>query len=164
MPPTHPGTAPVHAEHPLVLYDGLCSFCDASVAWIIARDRAARVHFAALQSRAAHSALAAAGVAPDTANARPDSVVLIHRGRVRFRSDAALTIARLLGWPWSVLAIFLVIPRPLRDAVYAFVARHRYRWFARRDVCVPPPPAVRARFLDADERTPAAPAGAPERS
>ena len=62
-------------------------------------------------------------------------------------SDAALRIARLLGFPWSLAAVGLIVPRFVRDAVYRFIARHRYRWFGREESCRVPTPALRARFL-----------------
>lgn len=81
----------------------------------------------------------------------PDSVVLIRDGVVMTRSDAALGIARELGAPWSLAAVARVLPRRLRDAMYDAIARRRYAWFGRRESCMVPTPALRARFLDGDE-------------
>jgi predicted DCC family thiol-disulfide oxidoreductase YuxK len=77
----------------------------------------------------------------------PESVVLVEGGRVYDRSDAALRIARALGLPWSLAGLGLLLPRALRDGVYRFVARRRYRWFGREESCRVPTPALRARFL-----------------
>lgn len=134
--------------HALVLFDGVCNLCNASVRWILARDREQRFRFAALQSDAAREALAAAHAPPEL----PDSVVLVAQGRVYVRSDAAIGIARRLGFPWSLAAAALVLPRFARDALYGWIARNRYRWFGKQDACMVPTPALRARFLDADER------------
>lgn len=134
-------------EHALVLFDGVCNLCSASVRWIVARDRAERFRFAALQSDAAREALAAARAPAEL----PDSVVLVADGRVLVRSDAAIGIARRLGFPWSLAAAALVLPRFVRDGIYGWIARNRYRWFGKQDACMVPTPALRARFLDADE-------------
>jgi predicted DCC family thiol-disulfide oxidoreductase YuxK len=67
------------------------------------------------------------------------------------RSDAAIRVVRRLGLPWSLLAVAAVVPRGVRDAVYSWIARNRYRWFGRRDACMVPTPELRARFLDVDE-------------
>jgi len=138
---------------PTILFDGVCNLCNASVAWVIRRDPSARFAFAPLQSRVAAGILAAAGV-PATSDSRPDSIVLVDASGVYTRSDAAIRIARALGFPWSLAAAFIVVPRPLRDAGYALVARNRYRWFGVRvgGACMAPTPELRSRFLDADER------------
>jgi predicted DCC family thiol-disulfide oxidoreductase YuxK len=77
----------------------------------------------------------------------PDSIVLVEGKAVWVRSTAALRVARGIGLPWSLAYAFILVPRPLRDAVYDWIARHRYRWFGRRDTCRVPTPEERARFL-----------------
>ena len=140
---------PAEQPHPVVLFDGVCNFCNASVQWILRRDRAGTFRFASLQSAAAKAELSRIGLV----DFQPDSVVLIEGGRHFLRTDAALRIAMRLGFPWSLFAVFLVVPRFLRDPIYRLIARYRYRWFGKRDSCMVPTPAVRARFLDAGERT-----------
>lgn len=78
----------------------------------------------------------------------PDTIVLIERGSVYTRSDAALRIARGLRGPVRLLALLRLVPRRIRDALYRFVARNRFRWFGRRDQCWVPTPALQSRFLD----------------
>jgi predicted DCC family thiol-disulfide oxidoreductase YuxK len=134
---------------PLVLFDGDCNLCNGAVQFILRRDPRARFRFAALSSRAAHEALAGVS-APSRL---PDSIVLVQHGRARVKSGAALAIARQLRFPWPLLAVFWLVPYPLRDLAYDWIARNRYRWFGRRATCWVPTPALRARFLDADERT-----------
>lgn len=136
------------ATHPVVLFDGVCNFCNASVQWILRRDRAGKFRFASLQSKAARQELSRIGLVDFQA----DSVVLIHEGRHHLRTDAALRIAKLLGFPWSLFSVFLVLPRFLRDPAYRLIARYRYRWFGKRDTCMVPTKEARTRFLDADER------------
>lgn len=154
MPPTV-SDAPV-----VLLFDGECNLCNATVTFVIARDRRQVFSFAPLQSRAAERLLADVGddererrerSASTSSDGERDpwqSVVLIERGRVYRRSTAALRVVRHLTPPWSVLAIFLIVPAPLRDAIYSFIARHRYRWFGRRDTRMIPTPELRARFLE----------------
>ena len=136
---------PTGAEHPVILFDGVCNLCNATVNFLLDRDPDARFRFAALQSPAAAQLFAEHGHAPPAVE--PDSIVLIEGGRLYERSTAALRIARLLRSPWRVLYAFIVVPRPLRDLVYRFIARNRYRWIGRKDVCRVPTPELRARFL-----------------
>lgn len=137
-------------EAPLVLFDGDCNLCNGAVQFILRRDARAHFHFAALQSAAGRAALArVGGLGP-----LPDSIVLVQRGRALVKSAAALAIARGLRWPWPLLSIFWLVPWPLRDLVYDWIARNRYRWFGKREECWVPTPALRARFLDTAERAP----------
>ncbi len=129
---------------PVILFDGVCNLCNGAVTWVIERDNRAYFRFASLQSGAARSALSDAG-APAI---MPDSIVLLDADGVHVRSDAALRIAARLGMPWSLLSLARIVPRVLRDAVYDFIARNRYRWFGRRDVCMLPTAGVADRFLD----------------
>jgi len=136
--------SPTHQFAPVILFDGVCNLCDGFVQFVIARDRAGRFQFAALQSESARRLLARV----DGFGGLPDSIVLVDGGRVYTRSSAALRIARALPFPWPLARAFVVVPRPVRDWIYDFVARHRYRWFGRKDVCMMPSPALRARFLE----------------
>lgn len=137
-----------NAAPPVVLFDGVCNLCTASVQFIVARDPRGTIRFASLQSRAAGRLLAPLGVTPAP---EPQTVLLLEDGRLYTRSTAALRIARKLSGLWPLLIVFLAVPRPLRDAVYDFIGRHRYRWFGRTEACWLPTPALRARFLDAGE-------------
>jgi predicted DCC family thiol-disulfide oxidoreductase YuxK len=135
------------ASHPVVLFDGVCNLCNASVNAVIDRDPDGRFHFASLQSPAARSLLAGLGAQPPPRD--PDSVLLVQDGHVYRESTAALRIARQLRGPSRLLGAFLVVPRPLRDVIYRFVARHRYGWFGKAEACRVPTPDLAARFLDA---------------
>lgn len=131
-------------EHPIVLFDGVCHLCAGVVRFAIARDPAARFRFAPLQSPLGRALLARHGYDPDAI----DAVVLVDGDGAHDRSTAALRIAAGLRAPWRWLAPpLLLVPRPLRDAVYGWVARHRYRWFGRSDDCLVPTPEIRSRFL-----------------
>jgi predicted DCC family thiol-disulfide oxidoreductase YuxK len=129
--------------HAVVLFDGVCNLCNASVNFIIDRDPGGYFRFASLQSDVAARLLRKAG--------RPDpgleSIVLVEGGKVYYRSDAILRIARNLKGAWPLMRIFSVIPRTLRDRIYDWIAKNRYRWFGKRDSCRIPTPELRARFL-----------------
>ncbi len=127
----------------VVLFDGVCNLCNAAVRFVIERDPSARFRFAPLDSAAARALLQ---TAPAPA-ALPDSIVLVDDEGVFTRSDAALRIARRLTFPWPLAYVFILVPRVLRDALYEWIARHRYSWFGRRDTCMVPTPELRERFL-----------------
>lgn len=132
----------------LVLYDGVCGLCDGFVQFLLAEDRAARLTFAPLQGETARAHLPA----PDDLGQTVGSVIFVMetaqgRRTTLMRSDAALRILDTMGGFWRVVSWLRVVPRGVRDAVYDWIARHRYRWFGRYAECPTPPPAVRARFL-----------------
>jgi predicted DCC family thiol-disulfide oxidoreductase YuxK len=127
----------------IVLFDGYCNLCNRSVSFIIARDPHGRLRFAALSSPLAQQLVQAAGATQSL----PDSMVLIENGRLYTRSAAALRIAKRLRFPWPLLYAFIVIPAPLRNWLYDFVARNRYRWFGKRESCMVPTPELQQRFI-----------------
>jgi predicted DCC family thiol-disulfide oxidoreductase YuxK len=124
----------------VVLFDGVCNLCNGAVRFILARDPAARFRFASLQSDAARRLLGDGGPA--------ETIVLLDAGKTYVISTAALRIARGLRFPWPLLYAFVAVPRPVRDLIYDWVARHRYRWFGKRDTCMLPTPELRERFLE----------------
>lgn len=129
---------------PVILFDGVCQFCDSTVNFVLDHDRTGRVRFAALQSKAGQELLARFGLPAD----KFDSLVLVENGRHYLRSTAALRLARHLDLPWPLLAGLLLVPQFLRDWAYDVVATNRYRWFGKMDACRVPTPEVRARFLE----------------
>ena len=137
-------------KRPVILFDGVCNLCNSAVQWVIERDKEGRFDFASLQSDAARRELGKV-MDPNEIDALPDSIVLLDSDGVHVRSAAALRILRGLDSWFLLLRLGVVLPRPIRDAVYNMVARNRYRWFGRRDTCMTPTPEVAARFLDADE-------------
>ncbi len=134
---------------PIILFDGVCNLCAGAVRFIIRRDRRARFRFAALQSDVGRRILAATGVETPGPGEPPRSLVLFAGGKVYRGSTAALLILAGLGRAWPFVATLLVIPSPLRNLVYRFVARNRYRWFGRKTACELPPTDESWRFLDA---------------
>ncbi|TMW71562.1 thiol-disulfide oxidoreductase DCC family protein [Alteribacter natronophilus] len=126
----------------VVLFDGECNFCDRSVQFIIKRDPDAVFRFASLQSEAGQRLLKEHGVPEST-----DSMVLIDKGKYYLRSAAALRIARHLRGLWKLVYVFIIVPPPVRNAVYSLIARNRIRWFGKKQSCALPSPDVRKRFL-----------------
>ena len=134
-------------SHPIVLFDGVCNFCNRSVNWIIRRDRRGRFRFAALQSEAGTALQERYGLDPSAL----DTLVLVEAGHVYVKSTAALRIVRRLRSRWRALYGLIAVPRPVRDFAYDWFARRRYRWFGKREECMVPTAEVRGRFLaDAD--------------
>jgi len=131
----------------VVLFDGVCNLCTWAVQFIIKHDPEGYFRFASLQSEYAQSLLRAHGVSI-TLDGLDDTVALVEDGRVYTHSDASLRIARHLAGPVRLVAVLIVLPRFVRDAVYRLVARSRYRVFGRQDVCWMPTPELKARFLD----------------
>ncbi len=132
-------------SHPIVLFDGVCNFCSGTVNFLIERDPEGHLRFASLQSEVGHALAARAGIDADDL----DTLVLVEPdGRGRVRSTAALRITRYLRAPWPLLGVFLLVPPFLRDFVYRFVARRRYRWFGKSEVCRLPTAEDAARFIE----------------
>lgn len=129
---------------PVIIFDGVCNLCNASVDFVLRHDRRGELLFASNQSAAGRALLERFDVPPDDVS----SVYLVEGDRIAARSTAALRVARRLGLPWSLAVPLLLLPRPLRDAAYDFVARNRYRWFGKKETCRLPTPEERARFLD----------------
>lgn len=133
----------------IVLFDGVCNLCQASVNFVLDRDPRAYFRFASLQSQRGAELLLAHGLQPVAEGRDPDSIILIEDGKLYEHSTAALRIARRLSSLWPLLYyLFIWVPRPLRDLVYRFIARNRYRWFGRTEACRLPTPALKARFLE----------------
>ena len=154
---------------PVVFFDGHCRLCNTFVDFVVARDRRARFRFASLQGTTAarlipDDAVSAvslnsgdlapeslsaspSGLPLETSSAAPRSVVLLESGIVYRRSEAALRVLAGLGGLWRLVNVLCVVPRPVRDFIYDYIARRRYRWFGRRAACRMPGPGERGRFL-----------------
>jgi predicted DCC family thiol-disulfide oxidoreductase YuxK len=126
----------------IILFDGVCNFCNGTVNFIIVRDRAGYYKFAPMQSEIGQELRAKCGVSDDV-----DSIILIENETAYIYSTAALRIARRLGGIWPILYPLIAVPKPIRDFFYKLFARNRYRLFGKKDVCMVPTPEVRERFL-----------------
>lgn len=128
----------------VILFDGTCNLCNASVRFIIKRDPSAKFLFSTLQSDFGKQLLKNVGIE----DVKYDSVILYKNGKVYKQSDAVLLIARQLSGLWSVFFVLIIFPRPIRNVVYNWIARNRYRWFGKRDMCMIPSPEIKHRFLN----------------
>lgn len=138
-----------------MLFDGKCNLCNGAVQFMIDHERKPDLKFAPLQSDLAKQRLTEA-LGEETSKALvlgatgagdPDTIVVIEGGKAYTHSTAALHIAAHLKAPWRWAVVFYVFPRFIRDAVYRFIARNRYRWFGKSESCRVPTPELRARFV-----------------
>jgi len=125
----------------IIVFDGYCNFCSGGVNFILKRDKNSKFLFAANQSVRGRQLVTA------FARGTADSVLLIERGKCFAGSTAVLRILSQLGFPWNIAAVFLVIPVPLRDFVYNYIAARRYRWWGQRSTCRVPAKEEQAKFL-----------------
>jgi predicted DCC family thiol-disulfide oxidoreductase YuxK len=135
---------------PVVLFDGVCNLCNRAVDFILTheRDCGPKLRFAPLQSDVGRALLeGVSGAEAARASAEPDTIVLVEGGEASTYSTAALRIARHLRPPFGWAFVLLAVPRPIRDAVYRFVARRRYKWFGKTATCRVPTPELAGRFL-----------------
>ncbi|GAB4420883.1 MAG: thiol-disulfide oxidoreductase DCC family protein [Bacteroidia bacterium] len=127
----------------IIIFDGVCNLCNASVNFVMTRDKGRVFKYTANQHEAGQRILAEHGIG----GIDVDTVLLLDEGRLYNRSDAALRIARHLGWPWRLAYGLRILPRGLRDGVYTWIARNRYRWFGQKETCRLPTAEERALFL-----------------
>ncbi|MGA3598708.1 thiol-disulfide oxidoreductase DCC family protein [Lysinibacillus agricola] len=126
----------------IILFDGVCNFCDSSVQFIIKHDQGAYFQFASIQSDAGQALLAQYEVPENI-----DSVILFEHGNTYFESTAALKICRRLDSFWPVCYVFILIPSCIRNMMYRIFAKNRYRLFGQKEMCLLPTPSQRKRFL-----------------
>jgi predicted DCC family thiol-disulfide oxidoreductase YuxK len=127
----------------IVLFDGVCNFCNGAVNFVIERDKAGYFKFAPLQSEIGAELCLRYNINEEDT----DSVVVIEHERAYLHSTAALKIAKRLDGLWSLAYVFIIVPRPIRDWAYKTFAKYRYRLFGRQDACMLPTADVRSRFL-----------------
>ena len=130
-------------KRPIIVFDAECLLCSANAQFVLDHDRQGRFLLASMQGEAGSALFRRFGIDP----ADPDTLIVVDGDRVRRDSDAILAIWSGLGWPWRAGAMFRLVPRLLRDPVYRWVARNRYRLFGKRDTCWLPDPAFRDRLL-----------------
>ena len=131
------------AGGPIILFDAECVLCSANAQFVLRHDKAARFRLASIQGTAGAALCREHGVDPDD----PTSILVVDGTKVRRDSDAVLAIYEGLGWPWQALALLRLIPAFLRDPVYLWIARHRYRLFGKRATCWVAPPEFQNRIL-----------------
>ena len=132
------------AEPAIILFDGVCNLCNGAVQFVIKRDDKRQFLFASLQSEEGRNILKENNFFTDGVY----SFIRVENGRVFDRSTAALRVAKRLRIPWKWLYIFIAVPKFIRDAVYDFIAKNRYRWFGKKDECMVPTTELKERFLN----------------
>lgn len=139
IPKNHPWEQYDH----VIVFDGICNFCNASVNFVMERDPEKAFKFATLQSEAGQEVLKF-----NKLNAQDfETFLYIQNGHVFSQSTAALKVAQRLSAPWPMLYLFRVIPQSIRDSVYRFVGKRRYQWMGKREVCRIPTTAEQERFV-----------------
>lgn len=130
-------------EQPIILFDGVCNFCNGAVNFIIRQDKKSVFKFAPLQSSKGQELIQKYGLP----SSNFDSFILIENNKVYKRSTAGLRLYNKLPWYWKWTQVFWAVPSFLRDAVYDLIARNRYKWFGKKESCMMPTPEIRNRFL-----------------
>lgn len=127
--------------NPIILFDGVCNFCNGSVNFIIEHDKESFFKFAPLQSEIGQKQIEKFGLSD------VDSIILVEDDKAYTHSTAAVRIAKHLDGIWSLGYLFVIIPRPIRNLFYKLFAKNRYRLFGKKDVCMMPTPEIKARFM-----------------
>ncbi|WP_313113483.1 thiol-disulfide oxidoreductase DCC family protein [Aequorivita sediminis] len=130
-------------NHKIILFDGVCNLCNGAINYVIKRDHNNVFKFAALQSEIGHSLTAKFKID----KSKVDSIILIDGDKHYEKSSAALYIAKHLSGAYPLLFGFIIVPKFIRDAVYDFVARNRYKWFGKKDQCMIPTAELKNKFL-----------------
>jgi len=130
-------------ENPIILFDGVCNFCNGAINFVLKQDKKGIFRFAPLQSETGQSLLNRYNLSTKEF----DSFVLIDNGKVYKKSAASLQVMNKLPWYWKELQLLKIIPTAFRDAIYDFIAKNRYKWFGKKDQCMIPTPEIRNRFL-----------------
>lgn len=132
------------APTPIIFFDGVCNLCNRSIQFIIKRDTKKRFHFASLQGNEGQEMLLRFHLPTNDFH----SFILLEGDRMYTRSTAVLRMLKGLGGGWKLLYGFIIVPKFIRDAIYNWIARNRYKWYGKRDECMIPTPELKERFLD----------------
>ncbi|MCC6288665.1 MAG: thiol-disulfide oxidoreductase DCC family protein [Chitinophagaceae bacterium] len=127
----------------IILFDGVCNLCNSSIQFVLKKDKKKQFYFTSLQSNAGQQLLKQYQLSPN----KFDSFVLIENNKAYTRSTAALRVVKKLSGLWPLLYIFIIIPPFIRNTVYDWVARNRYKWFGKSESCMLPTPELNARFV-----------------
>ena len=131
-------------DNPVILFDGVCNLCNASIQFVIKHDKKKLFRFASLQSSFGEKILTQNNLSADFFN----SFILFEKNIIYSRSTAALLVAKRLSGFIKILYAFIIVPKFIRDAVYNFIAANRYKWFGKKEACWLPAPALKDLFLD----------------
>lgn len=128
----------------IILFDGVCNLCNSSIIFVIKHDPKDLFRFAPLQSDLGQALIKKHNID----STQVDSIILVDQEKAYIKSSAALRIARHLSGAYSLLSIFLIFPAFLRNVVYDYIARNRYKWYGKKDSCMIPTPELKAKFLE----------------
>ena len=131
-------------DHPILLFDGVCNLCVAGIQFIIKRDSKKIFRFASLQSQAGQNLLKKFNLPRGDL----DTMILVEGESCYVKSVAGLHIAQRLPFPWPLISVLRMIPEFIRDALYTYIAKNRYRWFGKKNACLIPTENVQERFLE----------------
>lgn len=130
-------------QQPVILFDGVCNFCNGAVNFVIKRDKKALIQFAPLQSEKGRMFSRQFGFSEEDMK----TFLFIEDGKVYTKSTAALRVCRYLGALWPLCYGFMIVPKFIRDGIYNWIAKNRYKWFGKKETCMMPTPEVRTRFI-----------------
>lgn len=125
----------------IVFFDGVCNLCSGSVQWLLRHDKKQLFNFSSLQGEYASKTIT------DPVLKKTDSIILFRKGKFYSKSTAVLKIASQIGFPYKFLSAFLIIPAFIRNIVYDFIARNRYKWYGKKEECWLPTEEYTARFM-----------------
>ena len=137
---------PIPINKQLIVFDGICNLCNSSITYVINRDKKDRFLFAPLQGKTGQDLMSKFNI--NTLGT--DSILLYNpkKNMIYTKSTAALKISFLLGFPTNLLSLFLILPAFLRDFIYDYIAKNRYKWFGKKEACMVPNKALKKRFLE----------------
>jgi predicted DCC family thiol-disulfide oxidoreductase YuxK len=138
-----PAVPPFPDDRPIIIFDGYCALCSGWAQFVLRRDRTARYRLLCAQSPLGYALYVHYGLDPQDY----ETNILIEDGAAWFKSEGSIRMAEGLGLPWSLAAVFRILPMPVRDRIYDFIARNRLKFFGKRATCYAPQPGYQDRFL-----------------
>ncbi len=131
-------------QEAIILFDGVCNFCNSTVNFVIKRDKNEVIHYATLQSEAAQKILANLGISTYDMQ----SFIFIEHGKLYLQSTGALKVCKYLKGLWPLCYVFIIVPKFIRDGIYNWIAKNRYKWFGVKEQCMVPSSAIKSRFIN----------------
>ena len=126
--------------NPIIAFDGVCNLCNGFIQWMIKRDKKKKFRYTTLQSKVGDLLV-------KNIDVKGESVILVYKERIYTLSDVGLKCMQILGGGWTILYSLIYLPKSFRDFVYKWIAKNRYKWFGKSDVCMMPDPSIKALFI-----------------
>ena len=127
----------------IILFDGICNLCSCAVQFLIMRDKKRVFRYASLQSKAGQKLTALYNIPSEV-----DSIILLKNNNYYAKSCATIEVIKELKWYWKIFLFIGILPKKIRDWLYDFVAKNRYKWFGRKHACMVPTPELKSLFLE----------------